>query len=71
MVSATVAANGMNARTANLPLPQEPQTSTFSSNSTTLFQRQGHDTIKLAFPPFFALRFLGLVIFTRLQFEKP
>lgn len=68
MVSATVAANGMNARTANLHLPQEPQTSTFSSNSTTLFQRQGHDTIKLAF---FALRFLGLVIFTRLQFEKP
>lgn len=52
MVSATVAANGMKAKTANLHLLQEPQAATFSSNSTSLFQRQGHDTIKLAFSRF-------------------
>lgn len=52
MVSATVAANGMNARAGNLHLLHEPQAATFSSNTTSLFQGQGHDTIKLAFSPF-------------------
>lgn len=51
IISATAAANGMNARAANLHLLQEPQAATFSSNSTSRFQKQGHDTIKLASSP--------------------